>query len=411
MQASERLKSEVGRYGWYALLVLGGCATAGLAIVGVAGTPSLARVLLALAMLALGALVGLLFGVPRSANPSGDRRPEAQFLANTNIEKVSDWLTTIIVGLTLINLQRVPGLVRGVAWYFCVKLDGTSTSEGLAAATIVYFFVAGFLIGYLATRLYLSGAFVLADGTFSRIDVMRTQALQLVPIRFDRHVGVTDEVRAEAERVQEVNLDTLDKAEDIGLWAKAGLTLGQFDRAIKGYSRALAIKPNDAQMRVERAIALRKAGSPQDKILEELEAAYVASANDPTSRRRAIEGLMYNYLYLPAPRGFERALEYGESYLADPRSIDSAAVWIYMAAATGQKYSWSTNLGVPAEQLEDLRGKALDALTTGLSLDSSWTEVVRSMLEGTGGDDDLASFREDPDFRSLVGLSALSEAT
>lgn len=130
------------------------------------------------AFFAVGALVGLLFGVPRSlqekASPSGGSaggtgaaaQPAAakgndasdRFRDNTNLEEISDWLTKIIVGLGLANLAKIPDELRGLARYFA-DFCGTDNCESAAMAMVIYFFVCGFFLGYLMTRLYLTGAF------------------------------------------------------------------------------------------------------------------------------------------------------------------------------------------------------------------------------------------------------------
>jgi hypothetical protein len=70
--------------------------------------------LFAIASLAAGVFVGFLFGVPRTLSSgrevehpavSGSR---SSIRANTNLEQVSDWLTKILIGATLVQLGNVP---------------------------------------------------------------------------------------------------------------------------------------------------------------------------------------------------------------------------------------------------------------------------------------------------------------
>ena len=79
---------------------------------------------------AVGAAAGFLFGLPRSrvadmttlrqsvGNTSGaasNLPPSTSYLANSNLIKVSDWLTTIIIGLGLVNLRKAPAAVEQLA--------------------------------------------------------------------------------------------------------------------------------------------------------------------------------------------------------------------------------------------------------------------------------------------------------
>ena len=111
-----------------------------------------ASCLWALAMLAFGAALGFLFGIPKvlqgsntgpaesSApagppattrnNVTGATAPAAstpftyQQRVNTNLEEISDWLTKIIVGVGLIQLQNIPGFLSRLS----VRISATNPS-------------------------------------------------------------------------------------------------------------------------------------------------------------------------------------------------------------------------------------------------------------------------------------------
>lgn len=129
----------------------------------------------ACAYFGVGVLVGFLFGIPRvvqGQNRAADpAKGNYQQRVNTNLEEISDWLTKIIVGLGLVQLRTVPGhLHRAAQWMarsFVPQLTDDKTlpeaAVSFAGAFIVFFSILGFLGGYLATRLYLSGAFGRAD--------------------------------------------------------------------------------------------------------------------------------------------------------------------------------------------------------------------------------------------------------
>jgi hypothetical protein len=122
-----------------------------------------------------GALVGFLFGIPRSLQGGRSKQGSSgadvlshgvnpAFATNTNLEEISDWLTKIIVGLGLINLKAVPGLLKTAAWYFG-NFCGTEFCEAASLGLILYFAVCGFFLGYLITRLFLTGAFTRAEAS------------------------------------------------------------------------------------------------------------------------------------------------------------------------------------------------------------------------------------------------------
>jgi len=111
----------------------------------------------AMMCIAVGALIGFLFGVPR-VNPNV--AVHVYLLPNTNVETVSDWLTKIIVGVGLINFQTIGAFLEARAQNLSNDLK---TGEPYALALIVYFFVVGVMQGYILTRMYLSWQFSLQD--------------------------------------------------------------------------------------------------------------------------------------------------------------------------------------------------------------------------------------------------------
>ena len=124
----------------------------------------------------VGGLLGFLFGIPKALQLR--QEPEAvqqrgqedtrsnrpAYRANTNLEEVSDWLTKILVGVGLTQLNSIPSKVVAFGAYFGRPLGGDAlTGERFAAAVLLYFSVTGFLLGYLWTRLFLGGALARAD--------------------------------------------------------------------------------------------------------------------------------------------------------------------------------------------------------------------------------------------------------
>ncbi len=120
-----------------------------------------------------GNLVGFLFGVPKNNQPLSTENPatgtESDYtpLVNNNLIEISDWLTKIIVGLSLINLAKIPSYLFKMANVLALGITGTQTNENSALsfsyALILTFLVLGFLFGYLVTRLYLAGIIVTSD--------------------------------------------------------------------------------------------------------------------------------------------------------------------------------------------------------------------------------------------------------
>lgn len=126
-------------------------------------------IIVAFACILLGGLLGFLFAIPRlnkNYTPPEDHDRSTKYLPNTNLEDVSDWLTKIIIGVTLTQLGKIPGYLQNVVDYLIdnsglmLQLDSAGP---FLIALIIYSFIAGFIIGYFYTRIYLPNLFSIME--------------------------------------------------------------------------------------------------------------------------------------------------------------------------------------------------------------------------------------------------------
>jgi hypothetical protein len=164
----------------------------------------------AAASFAVGTLLGFLFGIPRSL--AGERNPNAQKDAadaasrprvepNTNLEQISDWLTKILVGVSLVQFQEIGDAIGDAAASLGPSLAGSdAVGEAVAVAVMASFAITGFLSAYLFTRLRLQGAFAFAD----RLEAIEEKA--------DTAIAVAEEKAEEALVAIEERADADTKA-------------------------------------------------------------------------------------------------------------------------------------------------------------------------------------------------------
>ncbi len=141
-----------------------------------------AAMLWALACLAAGTLLGLIFGIPRAASEArpGSENPAKpgdsyHLRANTNMEQISDWLTKLLVGAGLVELKSLPHYLHTAAHYVAGSLGKPKAEpddSSFAAALIIYFCVEGFLGGYLGTRMFFQNAFQRSDETLTPSEIL-----------------------------------------------------------------------------------------------------------------------------------------------------------------------------------------------------------------------------------------------
>ena len=154
----------------------------------------------------VGGLLGFLFGIPRSltgdpgrasttenSSTGGDAPTRTGYESNTNLEQISDWLTKILVGVGLVELGKLDTTIRHLGAALAPAFGDAPSSESAALATCFLYSVTGFLIVYLATRVYLPRVFAQADlldqlkQTQQGLDQLRedANALALMAAQFD----------------------------------------------------------------------------------------------------------------------------------------------------------------------------------------------------------------------------------
>jgi hypothetical protein len=135
-----------------------------------------ANLLVGLAAAAAGAVFGFIFGMPRTmtlaerlafakAVKEGDLSDNNQAImgVNTNLERVSDWLTTLLVGATLVQIRPIAEWI-GELGSKLLKPGAGTFNDAIVPVIIVLFFCLSFLGIYLMTRLYLTSALSLTGG-------------------------------------------------------------------------------------------------------------------------------------------------------------------------------------------------------------------------------------------------------
>jgi hypothetical protein len=160
--------------------------------------------LLFLAAGTVGATLGFLFGLPRSrladqlmpaqttatsqhgatTNNVLSRQLSTSYLTNSNLNKVSDWLTTIIVGLGLVNLGRFIPAIREFATALRQPLGGAPYAGAAAVSLLVIGLLAGLIIFYLWTSIRVRGLLEEAETQAVRVPKLEGRTVDEVMKQF-----------------------------------------------------------------------------------------------------------------------------------------------------------------------------------------------------------------------------------
>jgi hypothetical protein len=118
---------------------------------------------IAIAATLVGAFAGFIFGIPKTVavpkavalNTEGNAKNNV-LTNNTNLEEISDWLTKILVGAGLVELNTIFLKLQTFGSWFMSK-DRPLGQAGwiVAPAIVIAYSVCGFLLAYLWARIYM----------------------------------------------------------------------------------------------------------------------------------------------------------------------------------------------------------------------------------------------------------------
>ena len=131
--------------------------------------PAAVGALLAGGITFLGFITGLLFGIPKTRVRAESVTTESDsaashFVPNTNLEQISDWLTKILVGVALTQAEKIGSSLWRFAGQFSPVFGEEAEARAFVIALMAYFVFTGFMSGYFWTRMFLAGAFAMAEG-------------------------------------------------------------------------------------------------------------------------------------------------------------------------------------------------------------------------------------------------------
>jgi hypothetical protein len=109
----------------------------------------------------IGSVVGFLFGVPRHSTRN---QGTSSYTPNTNLERISDWLTKILIGASLVQASEVIASFKSLAWYVGPEFGNSPGGPTIAGALIVHYLLVGFFQGFLLAYLWLPRAFARTFG-------------------------------------------------------------------------------------------------------------------------------------------------------------------------------------------------------------------------------------------------------
>jgi hypothetical protein len=117
--------------------------------------------IISFACIMAGSVIGFLFAIPRLSNQNSKEQDDGSrhsyYSDNTNLEEISDWLTKIIVGVSLVEFKSILGKLSDASHTLSTAFSGGLNSGAdyyaFSFGCILFFSFSGFVMGYVWTRL------------------------------------------------------------------------------------------------------------------------------------------------------------------------------------------------------------------------------------------------------------------
>lgn len=151
--------------------------------------------------LVAGLLLGFLFGIPKTAegqihvdDNNTVKVNRIDYRANTNLEQISDWLTKILVGVSLTQVTTIGPNLQRLSDYLSESIGAGIENSGYIWALLLYNAIAGFIFGYVMTRMYFP--FILRIS-----DILKDKVLEEKVDTLESKINVLDSRIEESNKV------------------------------------------------------------------------------------------------------------------------------------------------------------------------------------------------------------------
>ncbi|MEJ1158067.1 hypothetical protein [Prosthecomicrobium sp. N25] len=384
------------------------------------------------AWLTIGGFLGFLFGVPRLVQraPSEPETESASYRtallnSNSNLEQISDWLTKIFVGLGLVNLQRLPDALERYSRIFD---DAQMLRSGMALAASQYYVsitaVAlgiGFMIVYIETRTRITALLMVQEGYNKEATVSDEQFQQaasapqflaaegngdirpVLSISTIRNQPIPADKAVLSASASEI--DTLKKrVARAAAFARSGNYMAAESEWLQVIADPEGSKELDYYLRLAEVRSAQ--GRPRDA-LSTLIQARTKFGDDYEILRRSI----FTALYIQQPDSFDQALKAAAAITSQSGHVVDAMVYVWIAAAYGQKADWLKKNNADQTLVEECRLGVINAVQKVRELTPEKHRNPRIRLRqmlypgsenGSISENDLAVFQKDPVIEDLI---------
>lgn len=204
------------------------------------------ELLVGLVALVGGSLLGFLFGIPRTpqrvggTNATSSSSERAVYEPSNNLEQVSDWLTKVLLGATLVQLKELRESLSTLGLRVMQGIGGSATSI-VTQLTLVGCAILGFLAGFMWTRVYYGAIQVRADNTAFGL---LSQKVEQVKHQVEETKKEVEDAKQQVEDAKQQSVEVATKSDQARLQAEqAAATAGRLLQSAASTDVMAALSP------------------------------------------------------------------------------------------------------------------------------------------------------------------------
>jgi|GEM_PF-4307805 len=209
-------------------------------------------ILVSIASSALGGAFGFLFGIPNQ------KKSDAVFEHNTSLKQISDWLTKIIIGVSLVELKSLALFFKQLVFSIAYLASTENSYIVLIGAIIIIFFIKGFLISYMVTITNYPKELAKID---KELKNLRTSDNVEKPLQMSSTVEKEKYAIPENEKIEAEHVAQNENITDLAVVVKAAKILfrqGSYDASARLFDRAYRIDSQDITSKYNEAFIRSK---------------------------------------------------------------------------------------------------------------------------------------------------------
>lgn len=214
-------------------------------------------VLISISCFVFGGALGFLFGIPNHKDADMNDR----FERNTSLRQISDWLTKIIVGITLVELKNIFNFFKQTVLIISKLINTDLSINVLVAVIIIEFIIIGFVLIYILTITVFFKDLVDSDNTIltllSNLNLDPSD-MKITDLIEDDSKFISEEKKSQILKYVSKNGIKVDNIYLAKRLAKILYQMKEYSNSAAAYSWAFNLNNDDISLKINEAFIRSK---------------------------------------------------------------------------------------------------------------------------------------------------------